>query len=202
MRTSLTENPVYKRLQAHRNEMAQLPMRRLFAEDSERFERFSLEAGELLVDYSKNRVTEETMALLVRLAEEAGVPAAIERMFAGEKINVTEGRAVLHVALRNRSERPIRFAGEDVMPAVRGELAKMRCISDEVGDGTWKGFAGERITDVVNLGIGGSDLGPLMVAEALSRVARLVAGRGGGLPPLRRLSVPGRTAEASSFVVT
>ena len=141
-------------------------MRALFESDRERFARFSIEIDGLLFDYSKNLISEETMRLLGRLAKEAGVPAAIDGMFSGEKINRTERRAVLHVALRNRSNRPIEVGGEDVMPAVNAVLGKMRRFSDAVGSG-WRGYTGERITDVVNIGIGGSDLGPLMVAEAL-----------------------------------
>ncbi len=163
----LTENPVYLRLAAHRETLENVHMRALFRDDPGRFERFSLEAGDLLLDYSKNLVTQETMALLVELAEEAGVGRAIRRMFGGEKINTTEGRAVLHVALRGASDQSIAVDGEDVMPAVRAVLDRMRRFSGAVGDGSWRGHTGKRITDVVNLGIGGSDLGPLMVAEAL-----------------------------------
>ncbi len=163
----LTENPIYPRLAAHREALADVHLRTLFQQDSRRFERFQVEAGDLLLDYSKNLVTAETMVLLFRLATKAGVRRAIEGMFAGEKINRTEDRAVLHVALRNRSNRPILLDGEDVMPAVNAVLARMRRFSDAVGDGTWRGHTGERITDVVNIGIGGSDLGPQMVAEAL-----------------------------------
>ncbi len=165
--SKLTRYPVYPRLAAHRAALEGVHLRTLFAADPERFERFSLEVDDLLLDYSKNRITAETVALLTRLAEEAGVPRAIERMFAGEAINRTEGRAALHVALRNRSNRPIRVDGEDVMPAVNAVLARMRRFTDAVGDGRWRGHTGRRITDVVNVGIGGSDLGPQMVAEAL-----------------------------------
>ncbi len=164
---SLIENSIYPRLVAHRETFADVHLRHLFRDDPERFERFSIEVGDLLLDYSKNLITSETMALLLELAREAGVERAIQGMFSGEKLNDTEGRAVLHVALRNRSNRPIGVDGEDVMPAVNGVLERMRRFSDAVGDGSWRGHTGERITDVVNLGIGGSDLGPLMVAEAL-----------------------------------
>ena len=162
--STLTEYPVYPQLVAHRDRMAGIHLRTLFAKDPERFERFSIEVDRLLLDYSKNRITPETMALLVQLAGETGVPAAIERMWNGEELNATEGRAVLHVALRNRSPRPIHAGGEDVMPAVRAELEKMRGLAEALGDGSFRGYAGERITDVVNIGIGGSDLGPQMVA--------------------------------------
>jgi glucose-6-phosphate isomerase len=165
--TPLTQLPVYSDLSAHREAIEGVHMRQLFADDPGRFDEFSLEVGDLLLDYSKNLVTSETMALLVRLALETGVRSAIDQMFAGEKINRTEGRAVLHVALRNRSNRTIAVDGTDVMPGVNAVLAKMRRFTDGVGDGSWRGHTGERITDVVNIGIGGSDLGPLMVAEAL-----------------------------------
>lgn len=165
--TTFTERSIYPRLLRHRDHIASVHLRTLFAEDPGRFARFSIETDELLLDYSKNRITAETMDLLAALAEEAGVPAAIERLFSGEKLNVTEGRAVLHTALRNRSDRPVRVDGEDVMPSVRAVLEKMRRLVTDLGNGDWKGYTGERITDIVNIGIGGSDLGPLMVAEAL-----------------------------------
>ena len=165
--TTLSRFPIYPRLAAHRDSWEGVHLRRLFAEDPGRFARFSLEVDELLLDYSKNLITDETMGLLARLAEQAGVGALIERMFAGERINSSEQRAVLHCALRNRSNRPIEVDGEDVMPAVNAVLARMRAFSDSVGDGSWRGHSGRRITDVVNIGIGGSDLGPQMVAEAL-----------------------------------
>ena len=164
----LTDNPVYPELVKHREEMEGVTMRALFEEDAKRFHRFHLELeDELLFDYSKNIVRSSTLALLVRLADEAGVPAAIARMMDGERVNVTEGRAALHVALRNRSDEPIRIDDEDVMPAVNAMLDKMRDLADELALGERMGYTGERITDVVNIGIGGSDLGPQMVAEAL-----------------------------------
>ena len=165
--TAFTDYRVYPRLAEHRERMKDVHMRTLFAEDPARFERFSIELDELLFDYSKNRVTPETMALLVDLAREAGVPAAIRGMFGGERLNVTEDRPALHVALRHRSDRPILAGGVDVMPEVRAVLARMRRLATDLASGAWKGHTGERITDVVNLGIGGSDLGPLMIAEAL-----------------------------------
>ena len=159
--------PVSRVLQAHRTQMATTHMRDLFAADPERAERFSLQVGALLLDYSKNRITDETMALLVRLAEEADVVGWRERMFGGEKINNTESRAVLHVALRNRGNRPILVDGEDVMPKVNAVLGKMGAFAERVRSGEWRGYGGARITDVVNIGIGGSDLGPQVVVQAL-----------------------------------
>lgn len=158
-------------LSEHYREMSTLHMRELFAKDAGRFERFSLTLGEMLFDYSKHRVTERTMELLRDLAEFAEVPARRAAMFAGERINPTEGRAVLHVALRNRSDRPILVDGEDVMPGVRAVLAKMREFSEAVRGGKWLGYTGRRITDVVNVGIGGSDLGPQMACRALAHYA-------------------------------
>jgi glucose-6-phosphate isomerase len=142
-------------------------MRQLFAEDPERFTRFSLRLGDLLFDYSKHRITAETVKLLLELARERGVFALRDRMFAGEKINITENRAVLHVALRNRSNRPIVVDGEDVMPKVNAVLAQMRTFTEAVRWGQWKGHTGKSIQHVVNIGIGGSDLGPVMACEAL-----------------------------------
>jgi glucose-6-phosphate isomerase len=147
--------------------MADVHMRGLFDRDPERFERFSLRMGDILFDYSKNRITEETMALLMDLAREANLAEWIEAMFTGEKVNTTEDRAVLHVALRNRSNRPILVDGQDVMPEVNRVLDKMRRFSESVRSGEWKGYAGQAITDVVNIGIGGSDLGPKLVTTAL-----------------------------------
>ncbi len=147
-------------------------MRDLFAQDPQRFERFSLRLGDLLFDYSKNRVTEATMRLLFDLARQANLSGWIEAMFTGQKINITEDRAVLHVALRNRSNDPILVDGQDVMPEVNRVLGKMRAFSEAVRSGAWKGYTGKAITDVVNIGIGGSDLGPKMVCEALKPYAR------------------------------
>jgi len=160
--------PVSRALQAHLTQMAMLHMRDLFAADPARAARFSLQVGELFLDYSKNRITDETMALLVRLAEEADVAGWRERMFGGDKINNTENRAVLHVALRNRSNRPVMVDGEDVMPKVNAVIERMGAFAEQVRGGEWRGYSGERITDVVNIGIGGSDLGPQMAVQALS----------------------------------
>jgi glucose-6-phosphate isomerase len=165
--TSPIDTHAWKALEAHHAEIRALHLRELFAQDPGRATRMRLKLDDFLVDLSKNRVTDRTLELLVQLAEERDLSGWIARMFAGERINVTESRAVLHVALRNRSSRPMHVDGEDVMPAVRAVLAKMRRFTDALADGTHRGFTGERITDVVNIGIGGSDLGPLMVCEAL-----------------------------------
>src|SRR3954447_9642627 len=162
-----TRLPAWQALTAHHAEVAPLHVRDLFRQDGERFAKFSRRFQGILLDYSKNRVTERTMALLFDLARQAGLPSMIEKMFTGEKINTTEGRAVLHVALRNRSNRPILVDGQDVMPEVNRVLAQMRTFSEAVRGGTWRGYTGKPITDVVNIGIGGSDLGPVMVTEAL-----------------------------------
>ena len=147
-------------------------MRDMFARDPGRFQAFSLRLGELLLDYSKNRVLHQTMALLTDLARESGVEDARDRMFNGAEINFTEHRDVLHVALRNRSNRPVVVDGTDVMPSVNAVLEKMRDFSQRVRSGEWVGATGKRITDVVNIGIGGSDLGPVMVTEALKHYAQ------------------------------
>ncbi|HRK95274.1 MAG TPA: glucose-6-phosphate isomerase [Rhodospirillales bacterium] len=154
-------------LEDHRAGLSAVTMRDLFREDPIRFSQFSKKTGNLLLDYSKNLMTEETLRLLLDLARAAGVEDWRERMFSGEKINTTEGRAVLHVALRNALDRPIRVNGKDVMPEVGRVLAQMRSFSTAVRDGSWKAHTGKRISDVVNIGIGGSDLGPVMVTEAL-----------------------------------
>ena len=154
-------------LQQHFNQARQLNMRALFERDADRFNRFSLQFENILLDYSKNLITEETMELLFKLAEASNVEAWRDRMFHGEKINDTEHRAVLHVALRNRSNNPITIDGEDVMPVVRSVIEHMSDFAGRVRSGEWKGYTGKRITDVVNVGIGGSDLGPKMVYQAL-----------------------------------
>jgi glucose-6-phosphate isomerase len=163
----LTSTAIWKSLVLHHAGVAHLHMRDLFTTDPGRAERFSARLGDLLLDYSKNRITVETMTLLRKLATDAGVAAMRDRMFAGEPINLTEGRAVLHVALRNRSNRPILVDGKDVMPEVNAALQHMKAFSTAVRDGTWKGYTGKTIRAVVNVGIGGSDLGPVMVTEAL-----------------------------------
>ena len=167
----LIASPAWTALAAHHQEIAPRHMRELFAADPERFARFSLRLGDILFDYSKHRIDGTTVALLLDLAREVRLAEAIRAMFAGEKINLTEGRAVLHTALRNRSNRPILVDGRDVMPEVNRVLAQMRQFSEAVRSGSWTGWTGRRISDVVNIGIGGSDLGPLMAAAALAHYA-------------------------------
>ena len=162
-----TTTAAWKKLTAHHETVNRLQMRDLFAEDPRRFERFSIRFNDLLVDFSKNRITAETLGLLIELAGECGLPEAIAQMFAGGRINETENRAVLHVALRNRANTPIHADGVDVMPEVNAVLSRMRDFSRRVNSGKWKGFTGKRITDIVNIGIGGSDLGPVMATECL-----------------------------------
>ncbi|MEJ2309940.1 MAG: glucose-6-phosphate isomerase [Gammaproteobacteria bacterium] len=155
-------------LMQHYREIEPLQMRDMFEEDPQRFDRFSLELGDLLFDFSKNRITGETVALLCKLAEAAGLARWRRMMFRGDKINNTEQRAVLHTALRNRSGIPVYVDGKDVMPEVNTEISRMAAFADSIRSGEWRGFTGKRITDVVNIGIGGSDLGPRMVCEALA----------------------------------
>ncbi len=165
---SPTTLPAWAALLTHRAALENVTMRELFAQDADRFSRFSRRlTPDFLVDFSKHRLTPDTLKLLLKLAREAGVEQLRDRMFAGEKINTTENRAVLHVALRNRSNRPMLVDGEDVMPGVNATLRQMHDFCLRVRSGQWKGFSGQAITDVVNIGIGGSDLGPLMVTEAL-----------------------------------
>ncbi len=170
--TAVTERPAWKALEGHYREVCDIQMREQFADDPGRFERYSLRFNEILFDYSKNRITDETLALLMELARQSELSDWIERMFRGDKINFTEDRAVLHVALRNRSNRPIYCDGEDVMPLVNDVLQRMRQFCEAVRGGNWTGYTGRRITDVVNIGIGGSDLGPVMVTEALKPYAK------------------------------
>ncbi|UMO87074.1 glucose-6-phosphate isomerase [Pectobacterium sp. PL64] len=163
-----SQTAAWQALQTHFDAMKDVQISELFAQDSDRFAHFSATFDDqMLVDYSKNRITAETMEKLHSLARETDLSAAIQSMFAGEKINRTEDRAVLHVALRNRSNTPILVDGKDVMPEVNAVLAKMKDFSERVIGGEWKGYTGKTITDVVNIGIGGSDLGPFMVTEAL-----------------------------------
>ncbi|HRR57335.1 MAG TPA: glucose-6-phosphate isomerase [Acidobacteriota bacterium] len=164
---TLTQTPEWSALRVHYEFVRTLHLRDLFAQDEDRRRRFSLEAAGLFLDYSKNRILDETMRLLCALARRRRVEEWRDRMFAGEAVNVTEGRAALHVALRNRSGRPIFVDGRDVMPDVFRVLERMGSFSDQVRSGVWKGYTGRRIKNVVNLGIGGSDLGPCMVTEAL-----------------------------------
>ncbi|WP_370607748.1 glucose-6-phosphate isomerase [Klebsiella pneumoniae] len=163
-----TQTSAWQALQKHFDEMKDVTISELFAKDSDRFSKFSATFDDLmLVDFSKNRITEETLAKLQDLAKETDLAGAIKSMFSGEKINRTEDRAVLHVALRNRSNTPIVVDGKDVMPEVNAVLEKMKTFSEAIISGSWKGYTGKPITDVVNIGIGGSDLGPFMVTEAL-----------------------------------
>ena len=159
--------PVWKALKEERKAWKGVHLRDLFVKDKKRVERFSLQMDDLLLDYSKNLIQPQTMKLLLKLAKASGVEILRDAMFAGEKINLTEDRAVLHTALRNRGEQPVLVDGHDVMPDVHDVLARMRVFADRVRTGQWKGFTGKPITDVVNIGIGGSDLGPAMVCLAL-----------------------------------
>ncbi|MCI4378992.1 hypothetical protein PGIGA_G00222640 [Pangasianodon gigas] len=168
----LSSDPNFQKLQQwYTANSHSLNMRQMFEADKQRFSKFSLtlktDDGDILLDYSKNLINEDVMKMLIELAKSRGVEAARDRMFSGEKINFTEGRAVLHVALRNRSNTPINVDGKDVMPEVNKVLEKMKGFCHKVRSGEWKGYTGKSITDVVNVGIGGSDLGPLMVTEAL-----------------------------------
>jgi glucose-6-phosphate isomerase len=163
-----TETQSWKNLAVHFEEMKGIPMKVLFEEDDKRFEKFSIRFNEFLLDYSKNIITEDTMRLLIRLVNEAGLRDGIDKMFSGDRINQTEDRPVLHIALRNRENRPIYVDGEDVMQEIKAVLNKMDVFSKKVRSGQWIGFSGKRIRDIVNIGIGGSNLGPSMVTECLT----------------------------------
>lgn len=165
--TKLQNSAAWAALKDHHNNMKDVQMKDLFAEDSDRYNQFSAKACDILLDYSKNRITSETMDLLLKVVEQQDVMGWAKKMFDGEKINTTEDRAVLHVALRNRGNREIKVDGEDVMPGVNAVLDHMKEFTDQVRSGEWKGYTGKEITDVVNIGIGGSDLGPYMATEAL-----------------------------------
>src|SRR5690606_24962233 len=162
-----TTTQAYRYLADHYIDINAYSLKELFELDPHRFEKFSLSLGDILLDYSKNRVNEQTIALLMQLARECQLDRAIEMMFSGKPINETEGRAVLHTALRNRSGSPVVVDGADIMPDIQAVLDRMRNFSNRVISGEWKGYTGQEITDVVNIGIGGSDLGPVMVSEAL-----------------------------------
>ena len=168
----LTDRSAWKALQAHQTKIKALHLRSLFADDPRRGERMTAEAVGLFLDYSKNRITDETVKLLVKLAEESGLQSRIEAMFRGEKINVTEQRAVLHVALRAPKGTSIVVDGQDVVPEVHAVLDKMAVFCDRVRSGEWKGHTGKRIRNIVNIGIGGSDLGPVMAYEALKHYSQ------------------------------
>src|ERR1700723_2716533 len=163
----LTQRAAWKALVAHHEKIQNTPLRSLFSDDPQRASRFTIEAAGLFLDYSKNRITEETRKLLLQLAEESGLKERRDAMFRGEKINITEKRAVLHVALRAPKGESIVVDGEDVVPSVHEVLDKMSAFSDRVRSGAWKGHTGKRIRNVINIGIGGSDLGPGMAYEAL-----------------------------------
>jgi len=165
--TPVANRSAWKALTAHRDTIQSRHLRELFADDPTRGERLTAKAADLFLDYSKNRITDETLKLLLQLAEECGLKAGIEAMFRGEKINVTERRAVLHVALRAPASEKIEVDGENVVPAVHAVLDKMQAFSNRVRSGEWKGHTGRRIRNVINIGIGGSDLGPVMAYEAL-----------------------------------
>ena len=167
MNAALTTLPAWQALVAHHDMMRDVHLRQLFAVDPTRGERLSLEAEGIFLDYSKNRITDETLSLLLQLAEECGLRQRIDAMFRGEKINVTENRSVLHVALRTPGSASIEVGGENVVPQVHAVLEKMTVFSHRVRNGEWKGHSGKRIRNVVNIGIGGSDLGPVMAYEAL-----------------------------------
>ena len=162
-----TTTKAYKYLADHFIDITSKNLKDLFKTDSQRFNKFSIEFNDILVDYSKNRIDDETVALLIQLAKECRVKEAAKAMFSGEIINATEHRPVLHIALRNRSNKPIYVDGKDVMVDVNRVLDHMKTFSEAIISGEWKGFTGKAITDVVNIGIGGSDLGPVMVTEAL-----------------------------------
>jgi len=166
-RQNPTETKAWKGLEEHFSLIKNTHLKELFEKDANRFQNFSIQLEDILVDFSKNRINQETLDLLIELAKETNLAEAINDMFSGEIINETEGRAVLHTALRNRSNTPVMVDGKDVMPDVNAVLAKMESFSNQVINGDWKGYTGKRITDIVNIGIGGSDLGPDMVTEAL-----------------------------------
>lgn len=162
-----TLTAAWQLLQQHYLKMKQAHISSLFTEDEKRFEKFSIQFGDILFDYAKNIITAETVQLLIQLANECGLNDAIKAMFSGEKINETEGRAVLHTALRNFSGNTVMVEGKDVMPDIKAVLQQMKNFCSKVHNGEWKGYTGKKITTIVNIGIGGSDLGPVMVTEAL-----------------------------------
>lgn len=166
-KTRFTETQAYKKLQAHFPGIAGKQITALFAENPARFQQYSIPFNDLFLDYSKNRIDQKAIDLLLELAAETGLREAIQALFSGEKINETEHRAVLHTALRNRANTPILQDGQDIMPQINAVLAQMKSCCGQVISGSWKGYTGKAITDVVNIGIGGSDLGPVMVTEAL-----------------------------------
>ena len=168
-----TKTKSWQNLSRHYEKIKNLHMRDLFDQNPQRFNKFSIRFNDLMVDYSKNRITEETFTSLIALAEECDLKNAIESMFSGAAINETENRAVMHIALRNRDNDPIVVDGQDVMPEVNAVLKKIKSFSNKVINGDWKGYSGKKMTDIVNIGIGGSDLGPVMVTEALKAYANV-----------------------------
>ena len=170
---NLTDSLAWQALLKHKKQTENIQMRDLFAQDKNRFESFHLRFKDFLLDYSKNRINKETMSLLMDLAKQSGLKDWTEKMFNGEKINYTENRAVLHTALRNRSDEPIYVDGQDIMPEVKSELEKMRQYSEAIRSGQWLGYSGKPIVDIVNIGVGGSDLGPVMVSEALHKYGKV-----------------------------
>lgn len=170
--TPLRQRPAWQALAAHYEQIKPVHLRRLFADDPQRGERLTLDAVGMYLDYSKHRITDETIRLLAQLAQECGLQERIEAMFRGDKINVTENRAVLHVALRAQQGQTIMVDGVDVVPEVHAVLDKMSAFAQRVRDGAWRGYTGKRIRNVVNIGIGGSDLGPVMAYEALKHYSR------------------------------
>ena len=162
-----TTTPSWQALQQHKQLFENVQMKDLFFNDAERFDRFSIKMDDILFDYSKNIITENTVEILLELAADCKLTEAMEAMFTGEKINGTENRAVLHTALRNFSGKPVLTDGTDVMPAIKNVLEQMKSFCAAIHNGEWKGYTGKKIKYIVNIGIGGSDLGPVMVTEAL-----------------------------------
>ncbi|MCK5335858.1 MAG: glucose-6-phosphate isomerase, partial [Gammaproteobacteria bacterium] len=169
---TITDSVAWKQLEQHFQQIESLHMRDLFAANPDRFNDFHIRLDDILLDYSKNRITEETRQLLINLAKEADVEGWREKMFSGEHINVTEDRAVLHVALRNRSNEPMLLDGVDVMPEVNRVLKKIQLFSESVRSGSLRGYNGERFKSIINIGIGGSDLGPQVVCESMKPFAQ------------------------------
>ncbi|MBE9526917.1 MAG: glucose-6-phosphate isomerase [Proteobacteria bacterium] len=169
---NLTQSPAWLALQAHYDDIKDIHMKELFAEDEQRFDKFSIHANEVMLDYSKNRINQQTMPLLFDLARQSNLSKWRDELFSGVAINATEGRSVLHSALRNRSNQPVMVDGQDVMPKVRVVLDQMRQFSELVRSGKWRGYNGHRIKSIVNIGIGGSDLGPHVVCDALKPFAQ------------------------------
>lgn len=170
-KSSLVQTSAWQRLTEHHNEMQSVHMMDLFAQDPERFDNYSLQFEEMILDFSKNIINDKTLDHLVYLAKQQNIESFRDAMFRGDRINNTEGRAVLHTALRNRSGHPVIVDGNDVMPKILRELDKMRVFTNKVRTGEWQGYTGKPITDIVNIGIGGSDLGPNMVCRALTAYA-------------------------------